>query len=177
MAYVERLPWWAAQWLADGFDGTAVRELAGLDASDPHEIHDLIPGAFKDMAIPIPTSLDAAQTVFHNIARRFTTGTLNERDVAREVQQICMLNGHPASFAQLPLGELDTVHDEWEGPYGRPPTELKALIHQKCTEHLTPTTPPPYARYPVPRTGEIGRTLETAGETRPPAQRPGEPRH
>jgi hypothetical protein len=31
MDRIEKVPWRAAQWLADGHDGEALRELAGLD--------------------------------------------------------------------------------------------------------------------------------------------------
>jgi hypothetical protein len=47
---IERVPWWAAQWLADGHDGEALRELAGLDGRDPHAVTDLIPSALAEAA-------------------------------------------------------------------------------------------------------------------------------
>ncbi|MFJ6198231.1 hypothetical protein [Micromonospora sp. NPDC092111] len=42
---VERVPWYAADWLAAGHDGTALSELAGLDGTDTRLIGELLPDA------------------------------------------------------------------------------------------------------------------------------------
>jgi hypothetical protein len=39
----ERVPWWAAAWVADGQGAEATAEIAGLDGRDPHAIRDLLP--------------------------------------------------------------------------------------------------------------------------------------
>jgi hypothetical protein len=44
---MERIPWWAAQWLVDGRDGAALRELAGLDGRDVRAVRDLLPAVLE----------------------------------------------------------------------------------------------------------------------------------
>ena len=36
----DRVPMWAAYWIAGGRDGQALRYLAGLHGDDPREVHD-----------------------------------------------------------------------------------------------------------------------------------------
>src|ERR1700759_232748 len=47
----QNIPWGAAQWLTDGFDGPALRELAGLNGRDLHEASDLLPDALAEMGV------------------------------------------------------------------------------------------------------------------------------
>lgn len=70
IASTENVPWWAAQWLADGCDGPALRELAGLNNRDPHKVNDLLPAALAEMGIKMPSGTVAAageafRQVFH----------------------------------------------------------------------------------------------------------------
>src|SRR5581483_501198 len=59
MLPTERIPLWAAHWLADGHDGPALVQLAGLHGDDPHEVRDLLPAALADCGVTTPPS-DAA---------------------------------------------------------------------------------------------------------------------
>jgi hypothetical protein len=81
---VDRVPWWAAEWLARGDDTDAIAELAGLNAQYPREIHDLLPAVF-----PAPPDLNAAfGTVLTRIARRYLAGELTARHVVDEVREL-----------------------------------------------------------------------------------------
>ena len=49
MVPAERLPLWAAHWLAAGNDGETLRTLAGFSAADdPRDISDILPDALAD---------------------------------------------------------------------------------------------------------------------------------
>lgn len=48
MLAVERTPWWAAQWLADGHDGEALRELAGLNGKDSRAARSAASGPYRN---------------------------------------------------------------------------------------------------------------------------------
>lgn len=41
----ERIPLFAAHWLASGYDRHALAELAGLDGDDPHDVRDVLADA------------------------------------------------------------------------------------------------------------------------------------
>jgi hypothetical protein len=57
----ERVPLWAALWLAAGYDGDALRTLGGLSVKDdPRDIRDILPDALVDCGITIPDSDSAA---------------------------------------------------------------------------------------------------------------------
>ena len=44
-----RTPWWAAQWLASGHDGEALRETAGLNGRDTRALDDLLPAVLAEI--------------------------------------------------------------------------------------------------------------------------------
>jgi hypothetical protein len=49
----ERVPLWAALWLAAGYDGDALRTLGGLSVKDgPRDIRDILPDALVGITIP-----------------------------------------------------------------------------------------------------------------------------
>jgi hypothetical protein len=47
----ERVPLWAAHWIADGRDGEALRRLAGLSGNDPHDVRDLLGNALRECGV------------------------------------------------------------------------------------------------------------------------------
>ena len=83
----ERVPLWAAHWLAAGNDGDALRTLAGLSAKDdPRDIHDLVPEALADCGVTIPDSDSAAaQVAFTHLARLHGNGLAGERWILGKV--------------------------------------------------------------------------------------------
>lgn len=137
MAPTEQIPWWAAQWLADGQDGQALRELAGLDGSDPRAIGDLVPLALAEMDVPLPsTDLAAAQHMFRRIARLCVSGQGSERWVAQKVEEILARSEYDSAIIALPLGQLYSVSDAWEEGWGPSIEELKATVRARCAEQL-----------------------------------------
>jgi hypothetical protein len=56
----ERVPLWAAHWLAAGYDGQALAELAGLHGDDPHEVRDLLGPALAECSASTPGGGQAA---------------------------------------------------------------------------------------------------------------------
>jgi hypothetical protein len=74
-APIERIPWWVAEWLADGCDGSALRELAGLNGRDPRAVNDLLPSALAEMGVALPGSR-AAAAVGSGVANGWVAGTV-----------------------------------------------------------------------------------------------------
>jgi hypothetical protein len=65
----DEVPLWAAHWLVDGYDGEALRTLAGLSGFDPYDVREILPAALADCAVAIPESLRrAADVVFTAMA-------------------------------------------------------------------------------------------------------------
>jgi hypothetical protein len=71
----ERVPLWAAYWIAGGHDGDALRYLAGLHGDDPREVHDALPQALMVCGAEMPDSdVAAAAVLFTHIARLHVEG-------------------------------------------------------------------------------------------------------
>lgn len=144
IAATERIPWWAAQWLADGHDGPALRELAGLDGRDPHAVNDLVPAAMAEMGVDVPTTTAAATgEEFRHAAELHLSGQASARWVAQQVEQIVPRADYSDDVLDLPLGRLYGIEDEWEGGWGRTVEELSAEIHAKCVDQLLGANAPP----------------------------------
>ncbi|WP_050589825.1 hypothetical protein [Salinispora arenicola] len=82
---VERMPWYAADWLADGHDGPALRELAGLDGTDTRLIGELLPDALSEVGVRVPSAAQAADTWLATLAQRLIDGEVDERTVSEHV--------------------------------------------------------------------------------------------
>jgi hypothetical protein len=134
----ERVPLWAAHWLAAGNDGDALRTLAGLSAKDdPRDIHDLVPEALADCGVTIPDSDSAAaQVAFTHLARLHGNGLAGERWILGKVCEIVARSGYADSVMSPPLGGISGLDDEWEGGWGRTEPELKAEIRAACAAQL-----------------------------------------
>ena len=57
----ERVPLWAAHWLAAGHDGEALAEIAGLHGDDPHDVRDLLPSALAECGVTTPDFATATE--------------------------------------------------------------------------------------------------------------------
>jgi hypothetical protein len=133
----ERVPWWAAQWLADSHDGPALRELAGLNGTDARAVHDLLPDALAETGVQLPTTLTAsAGEAFRFTAELHETGYAGERWVAHQVEQIVAQSDYDPEVLALPLGHLYGLDDEWEAGWGRTTEELSAEVRKRCAEQL-----------------------------------------
>jgi len=137
IAPTENVPWWAAQWLADGFDGPALRELAGLNGRDSHEVNDLLPDALAEMGVAMPSSaVAAAGEAFRQMAEMCLSGQAGERWVAQQVEDIVARSDYRSDVLDLPLGRLYGVEDEWEGGWGATVEELTKTVRARCAEQL-----------------------------------------
>lgn len=132
-----RIPWWAAQWLAAGHDGEALREMAGLNGRDTRALHDLLPAVLAEMGVDsLPESLAAVTAVFQNLAADCLAGRLDERAVAQQVEEIVISHDYASEIIDLPLGQLYGLDDEWQGGWGAPVEELRATVRARCTDQL-----------------------------------------
>jgi hypothetical protein len=133
----ERVPWWAAQWLADGHDGQALRELAGLNGRDPHEVNDLLPAALGEIGTALPpTVVAAAAEAFRRLAEMCLSGRAGERWVTQQVEEIVIRADYSSDVLDLPLGQLYGTEDAWEGGWGPPIKELRATVRSCCAAQL-----------------------------------------
>ena len=141
---VERTPWWAAQWLADGHDGQALRELAGLNGKDSRAVRDLLPAALAEMGVELlPTQLAAATASFTDLAGMLISRRTDPQWVVKCVEQIIDQVHCDEAVLNLPLGHLYGLDDEWEGGWGRTPVQLRAEVEARCREQLREAEPWP----------------------------------
>jgi hypothetical protein len=137
----ERIPLWAAHWIAAGYDGRALAELAGLHGDDPQEVRDLVPAALAECGIAAPADLAedrkraAAMVAFTATARLQASGGASERWVVDRVVHIAEPYFDRAVIS-LPLGQLHTLEDEWGAHWGRTDEELRAVVRQACVQQL-----------------------------------------
>jgi hypothetical protein len=137
LAPTERVPLWAAYWIAAGFDGESLVQLAGLHGDDPHDVHDLLPAALEDCGVHLPDSDTAAANVaFDHIARLFRDGLTGPQWVLQRITEISARTGYRGSVLDLPLGSLFGLDDEWGAGWGRTTEELTAVIREVCQEQL-----------------------------------------
>ena len=139
----ERVPLWAAHWLAAGYDGEALAELAGLHGDDPHEVRDILGPALAECGVTTPDIETAAQLrqraaamiAFNALAKLYLNGGASERWVVDKVVEIAEPYAHD-SITSLPLGELYFIDDEWSAGWGRTDEQLRAVVRRACHEQL-----------------------------------------
>ncbi|MFD1047038.1 hypothetical protein ACFQ1S_16535 [Kibdelosporangium lantanae] len=142
MVPTERIPLWAAHWLVDGYDGQAVRALAGFSGTDPYEVHDTLPDALADCRTPIPDSDSAAaQTAFTKLARMHADGAAGEKWIIDKVDEILARTGYASSVISLPLGQLYGLDEEWGEGWGRTTQQLTAEVQRACAAQLAACSP------------------------------------
>ncbi|MBY8864030.1 hypothetical protein K7711_46735 [Nocardia sp. CA2R105] len=142
IAPTERVPWWAAQWLADGHDGPALRELAGLNGREPYAVRDLLPTALAEAGVELPMTLTAAASeAFRLIAELHLTGQASARWVAQQIEHIASHTDYDHEVLTLPLGHLYDLADEWEWDdgWGRTEQKLQTEVRERCIEQTQAT--------------------------------------
>lgn len=132
----ERVPLWAAHWLADGHDGHALRTLAGLDGRDPRAARDLLSEVLPEVGASLPSPETAANTAYTDLARRYLDGLVSERWVVAKAEELAITSEYAEEICGPPLGSLHTLDDEWNAGWGRNPSELAAIVHTTCLEQL-----------------------------------------
>jgi hypothetical protein len=141
MVPTERVPLWAAYWLVDGYDGPALRTLAGFSGKDPYEIHDTLPDALTDCHAAIPTSdAAAAHVAFTQLARMHAAGLAGERWIVDKVEEILARSDYTTNVISLPLGQLCGLSDEWGAGWGRTEQQLTIEVQHACAAQLALAT-------------------------------------
>ncbi len=130
------LPWYAADWLAEGHDGPNLVELACLDDSDPGRNIDLLPDALADVREPVPTVDQAVDEWLDDIAAALARGEIDERTVFVRVAAFTVeVLGYQTRWPAT-LVTLAAMADEWEGEWGRSDAELATEVRDVCAQHV-----------------------------------------
>lgn len=141
----ERVPLWAAHWLAQGQDGVALRDLAGMSGNDPYEVRDVLPEALREagVEVPDPRDMDAVRRdrrrpwvakAYRDIARLCLDGRASPRWVVDKVSEIVADNNYDGEVTDPPIGRLFGMNDEWGAGWGRTDAELEELVRVACRE-------------------------------------------
>lgn len=128
---------WAAHWLVQGYDGDALRMLAGFSGTDAGEVHDILPAAFADCGETVSDSRSVAcGTAFATLARVFLNGDITPQWLLGLVYGLLVDADYDNAVMAMPLGQLFIVEDEWSGRWGRTESELTVVVEQACREQL-----------------------------------------
>lgn len=138
----ERIPLWAAHWIANGYDGESLRRLAGLSGKDPHDVRGLLDDALRDCGVEatdISSTANAKKAAafeaFTAVAQLHIKGQASERWVVSKVHEIVEPDFDP-EITQLPLGWLFALDDEWSAGWGRTDDQLRAEVRQACRDQI-----------------------------------------
>lgn len=135
----ESVPLWAAHWLAQGFDGEAVVELAGLSGRDTRTVADVLPAALEEAGIPPMTSLQAeVKVAFDHIAAMHIQGRASWRWVMETVRETISQGGYEFEFFDEPLAAVYGLDDELGAAWGRAEPELARDVLRACEQQLNP---------------------------------------
>lgn len=143
----ERVPLWAAHWLAEGKDGAALRELAGMSGNDPYEVRDALPAALREAGVAVadPSDVEAVHRdrrrawiaiVYRDIARLCLGGRAGPRWVVDKVSEIVADNDYGDDVTDPPVGRLFGLVDEWGAGWGRSDGELEEAVLSACREQM-----------------------------------------
>ncbi|MCO1575268.1 hypothetical protein M8C13_05780 [Crossiella sp. SN42] len=136
VAPLERLPLWAAHWLAEDRDGPDLRILAGMSGQDVEEVRSVLPWALAQAGAPEPELSAAARVVFTAVARRCADGIDGEEQVLLAVERICRATGYADEVLTAPLAQVLAVEGEWHHPGGRERAVLRAEIQAAVKAQL-----------------------------------------
>ena len=141
---LRRMPWWAAEWLTQGYDGDSLRLLAGLNETDLFEIADLMPAVLNEVNASLPgDTKDALNRSFSYVARLCLDGRLTEQAAVQMVEHLIAAGGFDVDFYSLPLGASFGLDDEWEGRWGRSSEALTAEVRRLCEVQISSGTDAP----------------------------------
>jgi hypothetical protein len=143
----ERVPMWAAHWLVQGYDGPALRELAGLDGADPIAVRELLPTALGEAGVTGSSDSDVEHVhrservawldiVYRDVAQLCLDGRASGRWVVDKVAEIVSDQLYSEEATASPLGELFGLDDEWGAGWGRSDQELTAEIQRACRRQV-----------------------------------------
>ena len=135
---LRRAPWWAANWMASGQDGEALRLLAGQNGQDPVQVRDLLLLVLKEHGVPIPAPLEAGMTAFTHIARLCLAGLLAERQAAGLASEAVAAAGSLVALWEAPMGNAALLTDEWDSKWGHNSDALARIVQDLCREQTHP---------------------------------------
>ncbi|WP_083661473.1 hypothetical protein [Actinophytocola xanthii] len=102
-------------------------------------MHEVLPAALADCAVPVPHPVVAtAQVAFDRLARMQTAHQAGERWVLDKVREIVSDadSDHARGVIDLPLGRIAHLADEWGADWSRPRHELEQEIRDACRAQL-----------------------------------------
>jgi hypothetical protein len=147
----ERIPYFAAHWLVQGYDGPHVIALAGMSGDDPHDVRDVLDDALADCGIPRRSTTAAAAMVdFTGIGRMGADGLAGERWVVDKVVEVIANSDYSSDVTDLPLRSPWGLDDEWGAGWGRTQEQLAARVREACSEQLTIADSGPASRWSSP---------------------------
>jgi len=154
----ERIPLWAAHWIAAGHDGEALAELAGLHGDDPHDVRDLLRPALAECGVITPDfaaaaanrQRAAAMVTFNAIAQLHLDGRASAYWVMQKVAEVTESVEFAPSVASLPMGQLFMLEDEWGAGWGRTDTQLRDVVSKACQDQLAQSRTQTTAQPPGP---------------------------
>lgn len=129
----ERLPWIAADWLAAGHDGPALRELAGLSASDYQQASELLPAALAETGLAPLTEELGARAFLDHLYTCVLDGTLSEGDLCWKMSDL--RNFTVAVRGVWPFDELAELEYEFDVRYGSPTDVQEQIVRKLCQDH------------------------------------------
>ena len=151
----EDAPMWAAHWLAAGYDGPALRTLAGLGRTEVREVQDVLPEALEDCGVALPADdVAAAEVLFTDLARSHLAGEIDWLGLATTVYDVYLSSRFDPGVLDLPLARVTYLDEEWGHGCGRPAEELAAEVRAACLEQLN--LPGAAAAPPPPAAGSSG---------------------
>lgn len=126
------VPLWAAWWLVDGHDGSAVTTLAGLSGTDPFEVRAALGPALAELEVQVPPFSDAWRLVATDQAERCLAGRLDEFELAAWAYRRYVDSGYDDHVLDEPVGGACGLDDEHIGGWGRADDELRAAVRSAC---------------------------------------------
>lgn len=143
----ERVPLWAAHWLAQGKDGASLRSLAGMSGNDPHEVREVLAEALREAGVdgPAPDDLEAVKRgwersrvalVYRDVARLCLEGLAAARWVVDKVNEIVEDENYDDWVMGQPLGRLFGMDDAWGAPWSASDPELDEVVRTACREQI-----------------------------------------
>jgi hypothetical protein len=133
----ERVPLWAAHWLAEGRDSESLRVLAGEHGDDVVRVAELLPDVLDELGFPPPTNVVAAATLtFADIAQMCLSHRAREYWIAQVVADVIERSDWDDGVMNLPLGRIYGLDDEWKGKWGLSEPELADAVRRACEEQL-----------------------------------------
>lgn len=133
----EKVPLWAAYWMAAGCDGEHLVYLAGLHGDDPHDVRDALPDALRDCGtVPPDSDAAAAAVAFDHFARMHVGGQAAALWVAQKVDEVIVKSSYSPVVMAMPLGGLYDLDCEWDGGWGRSREQLAVVVHEACVAQI-----------------------------------------